>query len=440
MLERNQIRLEKHEVEIECQWLLDTIRRNFKFIMVMAIVMSLLLPVGKFFVDNEFNSYHGNVEEVSLTKDELLTVEKYQKISERVEYLEEYKENSLLMNLDYKNVSRATVQYFVSGDDAYTKDIVDALTYYVKTGAYATKLSEMMDISNSKTLMDLISVKSIEDDDNEHSNILCVEVCYFSESECKDLVDKFTKVLVSYTESLSSSIGENSLVLLNENYDDVYSESIYTKQKDIIAQVETVKIEKKTLNAQLTDVQKNYLLQENDGSGTTQEATTVKSFDYVYLIIGFIVGAGLAIMLVLGKKLFDGRIHSENEMKKRFGINNWGGIKNELLNGSEHDFAIVERIRVYLNNNNIEKLLITGTNETVIQRMCDEFNKNNIKTAFVDLHSLGSKTVEELEEYGDAIALVSVGQDEVKQFYMVDDIFHCLDIEWHGYVTIPSQK
>ena len=140
--EKNKLSVD--EIEINVKNIISRCVKNIKLIIICALIAAILLPGLKYISD--MNDYGmsmkapiGSDVDIELTEDDMNAIDEYLLLLSKKEELEDYRKNSLLMQLDVRNVYQAKIQLYVDANEKDGENIAQAIVNYVKSDVFELK-------------------------------------------------------------------------------------------------------------------------------------------------------------------------------------------------------------------------------------------------------------------------------------------------------------
>lgn len=195
-------------------------------------------------------------------KDVDAAIKIYSLYEERFKELQNYLETSVLMQLDYKNVSTGVVTYYI--DEPY---VVEYPVIEVKS--YANDIAEFysLNLLDEKTLERITEESGISAEDIRdlvvsvaNSDIITITVIGPDEETCKKITGVLKERMQSYKPN--GDFGEYTVSLVSEEYFTKMDDDVYSKQIDKINDLNSIRTSRASIQNNMTDGQKKYFLAE----------------------------------------------------------------------------------------------------------------------------------------------------------------------------------
>lgn len=376
-----------YEYEIDLKDLMFVILRNWRKIIVVALVAAFLL--GGYKCIKEFLNQKDQ-EYVSTLKEEyesdLTQYEQTKKGYERdidnftssIAYQEKYKENSILLKTDPYNKGVASTDVFIkmseqpetSGTVVTTVDFADGV---VKAYASAIQQGGALEALSRKRGIDLIYLKELVTVTTDYdSNMLNVSITYPDEDGAEEILDQILDSIDSMYPEIQEKLGEHSVVIMNHNIGVITDQNLANYQKQKVDDLADT-------NTKLTDTEKSLKELKEPEKPVALSKTSIVIEGAKFGVLGGVVGAFLMTAIGCMFFLFCGKLGTDNDLKNRYGLKLLGAFSDEkkkrMLSGIDNwldrlegkvtatDEAVLDKIAVNINNYNQEKqsVFITGT-------------------------------------------------------------------------------
>lgn len=445
------------EVEISIKNIIAQCINKLGVIVVSTLVFAIMLPVLFYYIElTEYNNQMQDSDVVEeLTDDDLLIIDKYLFAKDRMEFLDEYKEKSLILEMDYNNVYQGKLQFHVAAKDEIKDDIANAIQNYINNACFAEALSKKVESVDVKYAYELVTAKVSE----YPSAIVNVYVYATNAEECNDIAAVIKEEVNNYSLSLKTVIGDNVVAVIGENYCCGYVDDVYRMQSNYIQYVQTALSEIDTYEATLTPIQKNAIpeMEEDDLVNSSKDEMVKPTFSVVLLLLGVCVGLVFGVAIVILLTIFNGKLQSEKELAKRLNIEYLGNVrigKKNKVNGLVDKYvykikcdekeidSLCARIKYSLKDSTTKKINIISTCEDFNNIMSNEL-ENNLKLQGIECEIIGN-IVDDVEAFKaiegkDNIILVEViGKSSVKEIYEEATICLNTNAPVIGYISIRA--
>ena len=297
--------IQVEQIEVKISKLIKYIIKKSINILIIAIIFACLFPATKYYLDSRSGT---NVNENDdENKYELMKMGVYQEQLE--EYYKEYqsmlnyKETSIVMQLDYDNVYTLTMQFVVNASDEEITDITTAYYNYYQNGDLAYDMSVLDGMIDQKNISELIKVNCSSYANYETSSIINVKLYAMNEEICKKYVEIIKEALQKFSKKLDENGKENEISIL--------SEAIVKRQA---AEVKTIQ---DSINSYIADLDTNITnlkAKIEQCVVATSSVSQEVGIESRFVVLGFIVGAFFAIMILSVIYIFSNKVKYAEEV------------------------------------------------------------------------------------------------------------------------------
>lgn len=319
-----------------------------------------------------------------------------------------YINNSLLMSLDWENVTHLSLQYSIINDSDNSENVQSLLQVYaskINNDSFYQMASQQTNVDKND-IIDIIDVTSgVPQQDNtvinintggdegqisaqlNHKNvndnpeILTVNIIGPDASFCKSIADCVTSTIEQNETLLNDQIGQHKINLLSESIFTSADSAIQSKQIYELSSLSNNRKALDALNAELSSEEAqyvNYLIQKAT-SNTVSDVVTVSVKD---LIKGFLTGFVLMILFwciryinckkllnlstiedVYYKRVYALRTKSDSRLHKtaNVGIEKYKYSNTHVFNENELIDVINSEISAWKITNSIRKVILTSS-------------------------------------------------------------------------------
>lgn len=328
------IKFEWKNVEFNIGDMLRFLLKKIKFVIVITAVFALLVPGIKYGMDKA--SYTTNNQ----------PVEQYEVLRERLDMLqnqvkeeEQYRKDSYIMNIDYTQTNVGVLQLYIDvTDERNAKNVSTLIKDYCSNGGLFYDITD--GDKEIRKIREVISISYDEKEQQLDTTNVCITVYGTDEDGCKELIEDIKGAVVNYSVNLCNTSLENTVSIINEVY-----------YKDVCLYVKQYQ----------TNFEHELQLLKNDVATLTSEieyrysALAVEpTFSIKMLILGAVLGAILASIIVIACYLFSNKVKYAEELSE---ITNLRLITE--ISKSEVEIA-AKQIKTFLNVNNVAKCCIVG--------------------------------------------------------------------------------
>lgn len=312
-------------VEFDLKTLCFCILRQWKPILILGLVMALLL--GGYMVYSEYNTGLAKDMENSYWVDyqqyqdqKAYYEESIALAQSKLDSLEEYMEESVLMNIDYRNVYRTKAVYYIDTgyqilpENTYQNtDKTSTLTWYYRR--YLTDYSVYEEISavmgvDAKYLDELIDVSQASD------SAVYITVRYSTEQGAELITDMLQAKMKEAKTELDAVVEKHTLTLMEDSCGIYIEETLKDSQKNAAEEVLDLKDALISYNEALLELKK----ESNPG-----ELNVVFAFIEGF-IAGAAVGAIVVVIYLLMKAFFSNRVLGASQLASTYHTGIFGEV------------------------------------------------------------------------------------------------------------------
>lgn len=458
-----------YDQEIDLKDLIFAVFRRWRLVITVALLFSLLLGGYKFLKelthqsDEEYISElqeEYQVNEVKYEQSKKGYERDIESLTASIAHQEKYMEESILLKVDSYNKAVASVDLFIkmsesSNKDGITVTFVDPADSVVKAYASAIQQGSFLEDISKKMNIDLIYLKELINVtiDND-SNMMNVSVTYIDKEGAGKILDVILENLKTMYPSIQEHLNEHSLAIMNQDVGVITDQTLAAYQKQKIVDLAAT-------NKSLEDTEKALKSLEKPSKPVALSKLSIIKEGVKYGIFGCIAGATLVSFGVSVAFLINGKVNSNDDLKRRFGFRclgcfteikknkvfSWVDIWLDKLEGREivsdestYDI-IAANILVMLNNR--ESVFLTGMVEgdylaglagEIQQRLSD----TKIGYGTDMLHNV--QTLKSLREY-DMVILVEVRQQsKIRDIEKEVETIQSIKKQVMGYIVLNPNK
>ena len=297
--------IQVEQIEVKISKLIKYIIKKSINILIIAIIFACLFPVTKYYLESRSGT---NVNENDdENKYELMKLDVYQEQLE--EYYKEYQsmlnymETSIVMQLDYDNVYMLTMQFVVNASDEEIMDITTAYYNYYQNGDLAYDISVLDGMIDQKNISELIKVDCSSYANYETSSIINVKLYATNEEVCKKYVEIIKEAMQKFSKKLDENGKENEISVLSEAID---------KRK--ATEVKTIQDSKNSYITNLDTNITNLKMKIEQCAVATSSASQEVGIETKFIVLGFIVGAFFAIIILSVIYIFSNKVKYAEEV------------------------------------------------------------------------------------------------------------------------------
>lgn len=454
-----------YEDELDLKDLMFWILKKWRLIMLIAILFVVLL--GGYIFVKELRS-QGNEKYITELKEQYQAEEaKYEQSKKGYErdienfniniaYQEKYKEDSILLKVDPYNKGVASADIFVKMVevpyiDGITITSVDPADSVVKAYASAIQQGGFSEEISSKIGIDLIYLKELINVTMDYdSNMLNVSIAYKNKEGAGEILDLVLENLKTMYPDIQEHLGKHRLAVMNQSSGVISDQTLadYQNQKiaDLAATNKNLEETEKALNA----------LEQPLKPVALSRLSIVKS-GVKYGALGGVAGTFLVVFGLCVVYIMNGRLNTNDVLKKRFGLKHLGSFSEQRENSFVIDMwldklegkdtvsddsvydIITANILGMLNMG--ESVYLTGLiKETHLCELVEKIGGklSELKLGFGTDLIHNALTIQKLQEY-DKVILVEVrGLSKIRDIEKEIEIVQNMKRQVLGYIVINS--
>ncbi len=378
----------EYEQEIDLKELFFSILYRWRTIILIAVFFSLFL--GCYKIASGLHSQQ-NAEAVAESREQFeLDMASYERnlasytqdvenLQKSIENQETYNERSVLMKIDPYHKPRASADLLVKLDemewvkypDGLNADPTDSLVRM-----YASNLVQQLDWSEleKQTGVEALYLKELVSVGTDYSsNMITLEAIYQDEETAELILNEIISQMKARYREFSSMAGTHTISVVNQSVGTITDTGLEDRQKQIRDRVTTYQKNLEDKETALEELEEPSLPTELSKKKVAKEGIK-------FALIGGVGGAFLVAFYFCMIYVLSGKIHTDEELKDRFGIKILGvfslpvktGIFSSIDRWLERlegkavrptDQEVLERIGLNIGNyaGPAKKVLITGT-------------------------------------------------------------------------------
>lgn len=372
--------------------------------------------------------------ENKLTTTQRAYVDNVLSYEEKIEHYREYTEKSVLMTIDPSNVIRWVGTFNVESDNI--NKVLSAYQSYTESTAFMQKLIDDTGLDiEAKYLSELVgfSCNSLNNADEEKEDaddsIFKISVYALDANTAKELGEKIIELLKEYEKQLNNDLVTNTLEVLDGNVNYTVDNGLANRQMDINNKILSLCTEKDTKMASFTDEQKellNLYLGKEDTNANSDVKVSVK-----YIAFGAVAGAFMVCCILFAIYIFDGKIHTINEIKTKYIIPVLGEQIIDIKNNTQFDY-IKESIVYKLTKDNIKSACIVSSesikadDKPMLEELADALKKADIDCSVCDEYGNNIDAYKTILDRECAILLEKVNESKFKN---VNILLEMMEVE-----------
>ena len=429
--------------------------KKWRVLLVFILLFAVLLGVVKYRQDYKIANPPVVTQSLldvknSLSKDDLLLVEQLVILNNRIDYRNEYRSNSIMMNIDPFDEKTVTLQYFIDNEnDEKSSDLIFAYRNYVLNGQLGKDVVENLNLDTKpEYITELFQFESSDE------SSFSVVIRHSDEEECAAIADEVKNLLNQYKTIVGSKVGEHQLTILSDDKATVVDDELDQIQREDQTYVESLKISLSGLRSSLTDTtttvlnnwdeilrleaegDENVEQEENQVAQPTQALVSVNG---KYVLMGGLIGFFFATALLVLIYILSGKLRNKEEMndlqvtnlgsvslkKYRKGL---GGCVDKMLDRAkrvgckmlskeQQILYLVSNIQLACERASIHKVCIVSTekcdNEELLNILKSELEKVSIELIYCSDVNYSSEALVSLSQCGNAIIM----EEQQKSYY-----------------------
>lgn len=327
------------EVEINLIDLLQKLCRQWKPILVCAVVFACLLGGYRYIKDRYADQTMTDISAVedTLTEDEKQRVTGAIELSEEITAIQKYLNESIVMNIDPYHKDKVTLLYSVDDATKRTKQKIleSYLTFLTAGGALGVIQaddSEKWDMDQSY-LAELISAYQRVDssyqivvDETTAQTLFYVEVTGKDEEMASDLAEEIKEAIADYRDTVKKTSGSHTLTLVSEEQGIKSDSSLATQIHDKNYQLSTNLNSLKTLTDSFSEQQKQVYEDAVSGENEQEETVAEAGFSKKWVALGFVGGIFVYCCIFACFYLLRDTVKSMEELKAHYNFPVYGGV------------------------------------------------------------------------------------------------------------------
>ena len=372
----------------------------------------------------------------------------------------EYYENSILMQLDGRNVPTVDLVYAVTTmDNERINEIVETYKSLVATGMTkvlvqsgiaedeAARISELIRVDNNIMKCDgskdgfYVSVVNQTVDNGP----LCISIVHQDEEKCKALASQVKEFLISQKQVVEEAYGVHNVTLISETYATMTDLDIITQQRAAVIDATSGNVNSDKLKVVFTAQEKKYydMLKANvvgDETEITVPATVVTvapTINLKLMILGMVALGALVIAYVLVIYIFNNKLRPTDSITELYDITQLGvvstlGSKKKFLGfvdtliiklrdrnkrkftKEESEEIVAVAIKMAVRKSGVNEVCLLGCEvkkqtEDVCNNIKVLLEKEDIKVSVLDNILYNAENLEKLENAQNAVLVEKVG-------------------------------
>ncbi len=452
------------EVEIDLIDLLRRICMRWKQALACALVFAVLLG-GYGYLKNRKSAGSDDKAEVeaeSLTAEEQQAVIDAALLSAEIGQLEEYLENSIVMQVDPYHKDRVTLVYSI--DDVKKKDLLKVTESYLNFLTRGGVIDTIMKGDKKMWSMDRIYMAELisawtradsaepvivldgEAEDEAVQTLIYIEVTGRDTEMAERLAKDVRTALEDYAASVKRSSGRHTLSLLDSQKNVTIDNDLQTRQHDKRAALSTNRASLKAATDLFTGAQK--ALYENEAGvelGSEEEEELAEAsgsgISIKYILAGFAGGIFLYCCVFACLYMFRDTVKNQEEFKTYYNFPFFGRVSMKEKGDSRHRDAgerekaqLLNRVRLACQKQKVDKLCLASDfslnrqEKECLKEVSAQLKDWGIDTVLSENISGNISMWDTLSEVGVVLMICKIGTtthrmiDEEMTFYTENDI------------------
>ncbi|WP_349666722.1 hypothetical protein [Lacrimispora sp.] len=328
-----------YEQEIELKDLIFAVLRKWRLVVLSASIFAVLL--GGYKCVKELMNQNDEEYVNELKEEYKADQKKYEQSKKAYERdiesfnasltnQEEYKEKSILLKADPYNKGTASVDLFVKMSEVPDSTIiitpVDFADSVVKAYASAVQQGGFLEDVSREMGVDLIYLRELVTVTTDYdSNMLNVSVTYTDKDGAGKILDVILKNLESMYPDIQENLGQHKLSIMNKDIGVITDQTLADYQKQKVEDLEAT-------NKNLEDTEKALKELKEPLKPVVLSRISIVKEGVKYGILGGFVGAFLVAFCVCAVFIVDGKIKTDEDLKKWFGLNRLGSFVQTRAN------------------------------------------------------------------------------------------------------------
>jgi len=424
------------ELEINIKRILMECKKKIKWICLASVILGALFSAIDYVKDVETAKNNAMNQEMVFSEADYVAVENYYRLKSKVDYWEEYENEAPSMRLKCNDVCTINLQYYISAETAKSEDVGDMFISYISSPAFKDDFAKKANLDNTNYIDEIYEAYVV----GTTGNVINIDIIVASEQDGVNYEKTIQELVLTHADTLAISYGDCEITLLNRSSETGFSQYIYDLQEEYYIGSTRDKELFKNCTSILSREQRHLInVEEGLETEATEIVVTLPKFSITYIIKGLEIGLVLSILLVVVYAVFDGKLQSENEIKKRFGHVKIGTIKKR--NNEERFELMTACISKMVQNCETDTVSIISTVDILdgeqINKLYVFLNEKNIRCELIG-NVANKETLVKLSKTKPAILVEEVGKSKVKEIYKEVDICNELSKEILGYICITE--
>ncbi|MCI9019757.1 MAG: hypothetical protein HFH32_03170 [Eubacterium sp.] len=448
----NQSWKKTEEAGIDLAQLLCRICRKWKYAVALGIASAALaccllyVKNGQKVLEKDFS----DIQEIELTQEEQQAVDDTALAAEEMQKLEEYLENSVLMQADpYHKHSVVSLYSIDNTAGRNLLKITEGYLTFLTNGGVTEAIKEAdnrrwnMDSSYLQEIIrawqrtdDTYRITNGTEGDMPKETLLYVEVTGKNAKQAEQLSESIQEALEEYHAVLKKECGKHTLTLVSSMHKITADSSLQTLQRD---KRESLKGYRSSLKAALDGFSEEQklaygLTEEEPEKDELQESNWFRG---KYVLLAFAGGIFLHCVICTCLYLLSGTVNSASEFRLNYNIPFYGSISmTEKLdkNRRQRTEYVLNRLRLSCRNQGIQRVCLTAstvldeTEKKCLNEIAQGLKESGIETLQAEDVNRDMSQWDRIAEQGHVLMICRTGKtahrniDEEMEFYQHNGI------------------
>lgn len=436
-----QEQLRYDEIEFSFGRIIRECKKNIKWIVICAVICALLLPALVYCID--FNEYKENSQvineeqEYTFSEAEELAIDNYLKVREKKEQMEEYGEKSILLQIDWKDVYTGKVQYFIQAEDKEVDKVVSAYINLLTKEYLVEIFTQEFGLVNVDDINQIVRITG-------EDGFLTIEVKAENEELCIKYLNVLKDIIFNQEKIINNQICQHQIQILQEKIRNSYSNELYVAQISYIQSMNEINTTITNMEYYLTNLQKAFITEQmEDNAKPLLDIEKKPTINLLFVLIGAVGGGIVGLILVCVITVFDGKLQTENELNKRFGISRLAVISFADKSGLDEKKmeTISVRIKSMIEQNSVKEVCFIGSTNILvseeIHKICDILMQQDISCKIVNDILINEDTVNDVMKKN-IVLIEEVAKSKIKDIYRIANLCNDVRANIIGYICIDN--
>ena len=351
---------------------------------------------------------------------------------EQAKKQKEYCENSIYMQLDPQHISVSTAQYAMQTTEANVNLVLPALAVYINDGGLKKELAEADETISEEYLREIISCSYL-------GNVLTVSVMHGEPEQSEELLQAVCKQVEIYAKTLIPVYGDFQLGQIDTTTYEKADITVTNGQNTALGALRTYEASVSDARQKLINQKSAKTAYETNSKPEAPEYDGLLKTLLKYMIFGFILGAVLAVAVLLLKYVLSDRLRSKGELLAAelpvLGELYVGKGYRPSLERSLMDIALLAEksgnSKVFLN------VLSDGTDSRkAAEEYRDEMTRNDLQAEIGYSAGEDAGELKRMIAAGNCVFVVEFGKTGFKQLEEQRELCRKFGVSIWGYITV----